>query len=523
MSTVIYDSEHVDESREFSLLLAITTILSSSFNLKETLTHIFDVLHHNVSLIKGTLTLYDPYSYKLRVEISYGFTDEEISSGLIDKWLKVSKQTLETEQATIIPHVDKDMSEVGAKAKNPLKDESFICIPIIIGETKMGAISLDFQYKSDTVLFQNIKFFSIVSLMIGQEIKLKQLLEKEKESLRKENIKLKVDLKDRYNIHNMIGRSAPMIDIYENIIQVANSNATVLLSGESGTGKELVAHAIHYNSNRAEKPFVKINCGAIPENLLESEFFGYEKGAFTDAQTTKIGLIEAANGGTIFLDEIGELPVLMQVKILRVLQDREFTRVGGVECYKADIRVVAATNKNLEEEILNKRFRKDLFYRLNVFPIVLPPLRKRGMDVLLLAEHFLEKFCEDNGKKINEISQSALTLLNDYDWPGNVRELENCMERATILCQKDTILPLHLPNHFKKQSDSISLIGESSDSDGFTSMVENYEKEIIINALDTTNGNCSKAARSLGTTHRILSYRMKKLGLSKTDFRSVDE
>ncbi|RAP33680.1 sigma-54-dependent Fis family transcriptional regulator [Candidatus Marinamargulisbacteria bacterium SCGC AAA071-K20] len=523
MSTVIYDSEHADESREFSLLLAITTILSSSFNLKETLTHIFDVLHHNVSLIKGTLSLYDAYSYDLKIEVSYGFSDEEIKSGLLEKWLVVSNKTLDTEQATIIPHVEEEVSIIGEHDPELLNDESFICIPIIIGDSKIGAISLDFQYKNDKNLFQNIKFFSIISLMIGQEIKLMQLLEKEKESLRKENIKLKVDLKEKYNIHNMIGRSAPMIDIYEHIMQVAHSNATVLLSGESGTGKELVAHAIHYNSNRAEQPFIKINCGAIPENLLESEFFGYEKGAFTDAQETKMGLIEAANGGTVFLDEIGELPILMQVKILRVLQDREFTRVGGIESFKADIRVVAATNKNLEEEISQKRFRKDLFYRLNVFPIILPPLRDRAMDVLLLAEHFLEKFSKENSKEINDISQSALKLLNDYDWPGNVRELENCMERATILCQRDTILPIHLPNHFQKNNERL-MIPEGDDSiDSFTLLVENFEKEIISNALDSTHGNCSKAARTLGTTHRILSYRMRKLGLSKTDFRSSDK
>ena len=481
------------------------------------------MLRHNVSLIRGVLTLYDSYSYELKIEISYGFTDKEIKEGLLDKWLTVSKQTLETEQATIIPHLDEDASVVLDNKQEVGSDESFICIPIIIGDTKMGAISLDFQYKSDKVLFQNIKFFSILSLMIGQEIKLKQLLEKEKESLRKENIKLKVDLKERYNIHNMIGRSSPMIDIYEQIMQVANSNATVLLSGESGTGKELVAHAIHYNSHRAEKSFIKINCGAIPENLLESEFFGYEKGAFTDAQEDKIGLIEAANGGTLFLDEIGELPLLMQVKLLRVLQDREFTRVGGIESYKADIRVVVATNKNLDDEVANQRFRKDLYYRLNVFPIVLPPLRKRGMDVLLLAEHFLENFCKENGKDICNISQSALKLLNDYNWPGNVRELENCMERATILCQKDTVLPAHLPNHFQKLNDNMVLIEGSDDVDGFTAMVENFEKEVIVNALESTSGNCAKAARNLGTTHRILSYRMKKLGIRKVDFRSIDE
>lgn len=521
MSTVIYDSQHVDESREFSLLLAITTILSSSFDLKETLTHIFDVLHHNVNLLKGILTLYDSYSYELKTEISYGFTDEEISKGLLDKWLLVSKQTLETEQAKIIPKVDDGADQ--EEDFEDVSDESFVCIPIILGENKMGALSLDFKYQSDKQLFQSIKFFSIISLMIGQEIRLKQLLEKEKEFLRKENLKLKVDLKEKYNIHNMIGRSAVMIDIYEQIMQVAHSNATILINGESGTGKELVAHAIHYNSNRAEKPFIKINCGAIPENLLESEFFGYEKGAFTDAHDTKIGLIEAANGGTVFLDEIGELPILMQVKLLRVLQDREFTRVGGIESFKADIRVVAATNKNLEEEIDQKRFRKDLFYRLNVFPIVLPSLRDRGMDVLLLAEHFLEKFCKENNKEITEISQSALQLLNNYEWPGNVRELENCMERATILCQGNTILPAHLPRHLQDTENKMIISSIEDGEDSFTTMVENYEREIIINALEKTNGNCSKAARILGTTHRILSYRMKKLGLRKKDFRGLNE
>ncbi|MHC4501060.1 MAG: sigma-54 interaction domain-containing protein, partial [Planctomycetota bacterium] len=243
----------------------------------------------------------------------------------------------------------------------------------------------------------------------------------------------------------MVGSSSTMQQVYRLIEQVADSNTTVLIRGESGTGKDLVAHAIHYNSPRADKPFVKVNCTALPEALLESELFGHEKGAFTGAIERKLGRFERANGGTIFLDEIGDFPLNLQVKLLRVIQFKEFERLGGYETIKANVRIIVATNKNLEEQIEKALFREDLYYRINVFPIYLPPLRERKDDIMLLADYFLEKLAAANSKDIKRISTPAIEMLTRYHWPGNVRELENCIERAVLLCDGDVIRSEHMP------------------------------------------------------------------------------
>jgi len=348
----------------------------------------------------------------------------------------------------------------------------------------------------------------------------KDLLEKlqaDREALVQENIHLKVELKEKYSLHNMIGNSSAMHEVYENVVQVAGSNASVLIRGESGTGKELVASAIHFNSARASKPFIKINCGAIPEGLIESELFGYEKGAFTDAQSPKKGKFELADGGSIFLDEIAELSQPLQVKLLRVLQEREFERVGGVNVIKVNVRVITATNRDLEEEVAQRRFREDLYYRLNVFPIFLPPLRERKTDILLLSEFFLEKFCEENHKKIKRISSLAIDLLNSYHWPGNVRELENCMERAVLVCSGDTIQATHLPPTLQRV-DSIALATEGR-SLSLEELTHNFEREIIIDALKRTRGNKLKAAQVLQTTPRILGYKITQLGIDFTKYK----
>ena len=513
MATVIFDSEHKEESKEFSLLLALTTILSSSLNLKETLKEFFNVLHEQVFLIKGVLALMDPVTSQLKIEESYGFLESSSGKVELSKWEQIGMQALDSENALIISDLGQAVEVFGDLDRCDVGEESFICIPIILGEEKIGFLSIDLPYENETVFYKNLKLFSIISLMIGQEIKLKKLLEREKKALRRENLLLKGELKEKYNIQNMIGKSKEMIFVYESINQVSNSNATVLITGESGTGKELVAHSIHYNSTRSKGPFVKVNCGAIPENLIESELFGHEKGAFTDAYEQRIGLFEVAHEGTIFLDEIGELSLSMQVKLLRVLQDKEITRVGSVTPKKINIRVIAATNKNLETAMEENEFREDLFYRLNIFPILVPSLRERRTDIMLLAEHFLEQFSLENNKKIKHISSAAADLLTEYDWPGNVRELVNCMERVSIICQSDTVLLSHLPQKIQQTQrldKAVELQGRS-----FKAMVELYEEKIISEALAQCSGNCSKAARHLQTTNRVLSYKMKKFGLEK--------
>jgi len=293
------------------------------------------------------------------------------------------------------------------------------------------------------------------------------------------------------------------------------SKANVLIRGESGTGKELVAHAIHYRSSRAENPFVKVSCAALPETLLESEIFGYEKGAFTGATALKKGKFEIAHTGTIFLDEIGDISPATQVKLLRVLQEKEFERVGGLEVIRADIRFVAATNKDLEKEVREGRFREDLYYRLNVIPIFLPPLRDRKEDLPLLVQHFIDKANKSNNKQIKKVSDDAWEYIMNYTWPGNVRELENAIERATVMCQGETIEREHFPLDLRA---NIRPAGEdeleNGDIQNLPKAVERLERRLLVNALNQTKGNKRKASQLLGVTERMLGYKVKQYGLA---------
>ena len=305
-----------------------------------------------------------------------------------------------------------------------------------------------------------------------------------------------------------------MRDVFQMISQVSRSNATVLIRGESGTGKELAANAIHYNSLRSKSPFVKVNCAALPSNLIESELFGHEKGAFTGAIRQKRGKFELANKGTIFLDEIGSVGLDVQVKLLRVLQEKEFERVGGYATIKVSVRIIAATNKNLEQAIEEEVFRSDLYYRLNVFPIYMPPLRERKTDVLLLADHFLEKYAKENHKDIHRFSTPAIDMLIQYHWPGNVRELENCIERAVLLCEEGVIHSYQLPPTVQTAEESDTLPGRSLED-----AVANLEREIIIDSLKSTRGNMAKAAQVLETTERKFAYKAKKYGVDYRAYR----
>jgi Nif-specific regulatory protein len=290
---------------------------------------------------------------------------------------------------------------------------------------------------------------------------------------------------------------------------------TALIRGESGTGKELIAHAIHYNSLRANKPFVKVSCAALPDSLIESELFGYEKGAFTGAQQRKKGRFELAEGGTLFLDEIGDIPLATQVKLLRVLQEREYERLGGTETLKSNVRLITATNKDLEKAIAEGTFREDLYYRLNVFTIFVPPLRERKTDLLLLADHFLETFSRTHSKNIKRISTPAIDMLMSYHWPGNVRELENTLERAVLVCDGHVIHAHHLPPTLQTAEASGTITRVS-----LRDAVAAYEKDLISDALKTTRGNRAKAARLLNTTERIINYQVKKYSIDYRRFKN---
>jgi Nif-specific regulatory protein len=306
-----------------------------------------------------------------------------------------------------------------------------------------------------------------------------------------------------------------MQEVFGLVAQVADSNTTVLITGETGTGKELVARAIHNNSPRKGGPLVQVNCAAIPDTLIESELFGHEKGAFTGALQTRRGRFEEANGGTIFLDEVGELSAAAQVKLLRVLQEKRFQPLGASRVVNVNVRIIAATNRNLEQDILAERFRADLFYRLNVFPIYLPPLRERGSDVILLADHFLIKYSKEMNKTVKKISTAAIEAFLAHKWPGNVRELENCMERAVLMTRTDVVDCAHLPPSLQvKEKDP-----DRKDRSKLSSVVEAQERSLIIDALTETGGNQTKAAKMLGTTKRIIQYKISKMGIDPKHFR----
>lgn len=337
--------------------------------------------------------------------------------------------------------------------------------------------------------------------------------------LEREVKQLRSQVVQRYAFHNLIGKSSGMQEIYAKIEQVADSRTTVLITGESGTGKELVAKALHYNSSRRERPFIALNCAALPETLIESELFGHEKGSFTDATARRTGQFEMANTGTLFLDEIGDLSPVTQAKLLRVLQEREFTRIGGVQPIKVDVRIVAATNKNLDELVRKGQFREDLYYRINVISLYLPPLRDRGEDIALLGKHFLAKRVEEEKRPHIEFSKEALELLVRYPWPGNVRELENIVEQAFIWSNNaEHIVPEHLPAILKGDVRSASLHDDTiSGRLSLEKAVMEFEREIILDALKRTNYVQTHAANLLGISRRMLKYRMDSLGISRTD------
>ncbi|UCE35371.1 MAG: sigma-54-dependent Fis family transcriptional regulator [Deltaproteobacteria bacterium] len=337
-------------------------------------------------------------------------------------------------------------------------------------------------------------------------------------NLEEENIRLKKELQQTYGYDNLVGTSNAIKNIYDLIEKVADTDGTVLISGASGTGKELIARAIHYNSSRCDRPLVVINCGAIPEELLESELFGHEKGAFTGAYKSRIGRFEMANGGTIFLDEIGEMSPALQVKLLRVLQEKKFERVGGTKTIHVDVRIIAATNKNLTTAINKGKFREDLYYRLNVIPMKVPPLKQRKSDIPLLIDHFLKKFQKEAEKKITAFSPEAMDAMLKYDWPGNVREVENVIKRLTILCDDEVVTVDDLPEHIPHKGRAVRVVEEDFLEKGVTlhDAVEDYEKRLILGALERSDWVKTKAAKLLNINRTTLVEKIKKQNLTES-------
>ncbi len=445
---------------EVTMLYEITMALNAHLVLKKSLYKVLDILSNSMNMARGTITILNPMRNEIRIEVAHGLTRNAMERVKYKLGEGITGRVIETGEAVSIPKISEEplfLDRTGSRKKRKDGDQSFICVPVKKGKQVIGALSVDKPFDESYALKSGEKLLSVIATMIASHVIKLETIQMDKERLREENRRLRNVLKDKYSIGNIIGNSNKMREVFQMISQVSKSNATVLIRGESGTGKELVANSIHYNSLREKNPFIKVNCAALPATLIESELFGHEKGAFTGAIKQKIGKFELAHKGTIFLDEIGSIGLDIQANLLRILQEKEFERVGGHRTLKTDVRIIAATNKNLERAVEEETFRGDLYYRLNVFPIYLPPLRARKTDILLLADYFLEKYAEENHKDIKRFSTPAIDMLMEYHWPGNVRELENCIERAVLLCEEGVIHSYHLPPTLQtgKESDTL--------------------------------------------------------------------
>ena len=400
----------------------------------------------------------------------------------------------------------------------PVKDEvcSFLCVPIRSSQRMLGTLSVERITKPGDTFEHDLRMLTIIASTLAQAVSLRQSAQERISALRFENDRLQEQIRNHFKPANMIGNSGAMQSVYNHIEQVSNSNTTVLVRGESGVGKELVAHALHKGSARSLRTFVKVNCAALPDSIIESELFGHEKGAFTGAISMRKGRFEMADTGTLFLDEIGDLSPSTQVKLLRVIQEREFERVGGQATLRCDVRLIAATSRDLEKLMEEGRFRSDLYYRLNVFPVYVPPVRERKSDMLQLADYFVEKYSKANEKKISRISTAAIDLMMLYHWPGNVRELQNCIERAVLLCRGDAIQAHHLPPTLQV-SDQI----DKPTSNSLDSAIVALEHEMIVDALKNTRGNMTRAAQILGISERIMGLRVRKYNIDTTRYRTL--
>ncbi len=511
-------SEPTRHVRELETLYRISQILASGAQQRQTLAEVLDALESELGLNRGTITLLSPESSEIKIEVAHNVSLEKSRKISYRLGEGITGKVIETGKAIIVPKVSKEPMFLNRfeRIKNTEEEISFICVPISIGRKIIGTISVDRVYDQHRSLDEDKRVLSIIASMIANDVKSRQEAFLRRQELESENIRLRHELQDKFRPENIIGNSGTMRDVYSQIHQVAAGDTTVLIRGESGTGKELVAHAIHYSSPRREGPFIKVNCAALNENLLESELFGHEKGAFTGAIQSRKGRMEEADGGTLFLDEVGDFSPMTQVKLLRVLQERQFERVGSNRTIRTNTRIVAATNRDLEKAVMDNTFRQDLYYRINVFPIFLPPLRDRKDDILLLADFFVEQYAKKMNKDVRRISTPAINMMVAYHWPGNVRELENCIERAVLLSNDGVIHGHHLPPTLQT-SDASDTIGTGS----LQERVNLYERDIIVDALKRCNGSLAAAARDLGTTPRIIGYKVKELDIDYRRYRRL--
>ena len=510
---------------DLDLLFRITqALLTDSRELEPTLRRVLQRLAE-FGMQRGTIALLDEHAGEVRIEASHGLSARQEERGRYRVGEGVVGNVMRRGEPAVVARVGSEplfLDKTGARKGLDQDEITFVCVPIKTktGNT-IGTLSVDRIGGSDSdgsdtggpesdgpesggSAQDDLRLLTIIAAIMGEAINTWREHRDEVEALKAEKTRLERQSGGRAPA-NIIGSSRQMQDVYQLIAQVAGSDATVLVRGESGTGKELVARAIHDKSRRANGPFVSVNCGALPENLVESELFGHVRGAYTGASTNRRGRFEMAHRGTIFLDEIADLPHSMQVKMLRALQEGEIHRVGDERPQKIDVRIVAATNLDLESMLSQGTFREDLYYRLNIFPIYMPALRERKSDITQLADHFAEKYSASHGRSVVRISTPAIELMCEYHWPGNVRELENCIARAVLLSDDGSIRSHHLPPTLQTGRSSGTTQGGSLEQQMMA-----YEREILIEAMKDAGGILASAARALQTTPRILAYRLKK-------------
>jgi Nif-specific regulatory protein len=502
-----------------SVLYHIARVLGQGGDLGKIMEQILEILEIHAGMNRGMISILSPDASELVVDVARGISENEKKKGRYRLGEGVTGKVVASGKSMVVPLVrdaPNFLNKTGARSNLGQGNIAFLCVPIKVAETVIGALSVDraSDFEND-VLENELRFLEAIGDIIAQVVNERRQNQARIASLERENLELRRTLEDIGKPSEMVGNSSLMREIFRQIGQVATSPTNVLIRGETGTGKELIARAIHMKSMVKDGPFIAVNCAALPESLLESELFGHEKGSFTGAVAQRIGRFEAADGGTLFLDEIGEMPPHAQGRLLRAIQERVIQRVGGTLDIHVNARLICATNRDLEADVKDGRFREDLYYRINVFTIVLPPLRNRGADVLLLADHFVKKYSKVHNKTINRISTPAIDMLSAYHWPGNVRELENVLERAVLVAAGDTVEGHDLPPTL--QMKDISQAGVRNNT--FEGLVAAYEHELIVDALKDSRGNQTEAAKLLGTTKRVIQYKITKFNIDYSRYK----
>lgn len=500
---------------QLGLLLELSQLMNAATDVGHVLDKALALMAEHLHMMRGAITLISPLNGEIRIEAAFGLKPAECRRGRYVRGEGITGRVIESGRPMYISNVSEEPLFLNRTRSRDLKKEgvSFICVPIRLNDQVVGALSADHLLADAATLEDEMRLLTIIAALLGHAAL---------ESQDKMDKEAAPSLRPR----GFVGNSEVMQAVYAQIAQVAPSGTTVFLQGESGTGKELAARAIHAASTRAARPFISLNCAALPENLIESELFGHERGAFTGAGSTRKGRFELAHGGTLFLDEVGELSLMTQAKLLRVLQERSFERLGGMESLHVDVRFITATNRDLERMVEEGAFRRDLFYRLNVFPIALPPLRLRPEDILPLASYFMKKYAQANKRENVRLSLSVMDMLQRYSWPGNIRELENVMERAVLLLGREgLVLPQHLPPALHSarcacKDGECACPQRPGLSGGLQERLDELERACILEALESSRGQIGKAAACLGLTERIMALRLKKYGISYKEFRS---